>query len=285
MENTKREQYHIRITSKPKLFDLEIGEFFRYKDLVRIFAKKEFDQRYRQTILGPLWAFISPLMSSLMHMFVFGTIAKIGTNGIPQILFYLFSDNLWSLFSSSLGDNAYTLIANTYLFSKVYFPRLVMPMSRTLLIFYRWLIRTVVSMPFYCYFLFQGEIQPRWWAVLVVPVILVLFSMLGCGLGMIISSMTIKYRDLNMLVGFAMGIWMYVTPVVYPLSELRETVMYRFALINPLTGLMELYRLAIFGMGDVLPWNLLYSVVVTVLAFGTGLVVFNRVEKSFVDTV
>ncbi len=281
----KTSEYHITITPERRAFDLNLRELASYRDLIMILAKKDFDQRYRQTVLGPAWAFINPFLTSLVHMFIFGTIAKIGTGNTPQILFYLFSNNLWIVFSSCLNDNSQTFLWNRSLFSKVYFPRIVAPISKMLVILFRWCIQTAVALPFYIYYLAKGAVDPRYYLFILLPLIVLWMGILGSGLGMIISSMTTKYRDLTMLVGFAVGLWMYITPVVYPLSKLDGSAWKNLLLINPVAAPCELFRYILFGSGEVVLWALFLSLFLTVLLSLTGIAVFKRVEKHFIDTV
>lgn len=278
-------KYSIIITPERRAFDLNTKEILSYKDLIIILAKRDFNQRYRQTVLGPAWAFINPLLTSLVHMFIFGTIANIDTDNIPRILFYLFSNNLWSVFSSCLNDNSHTFLSNSSLFSKVYFPRIVAPISKTLVILLRWCIQTVVSLPFYLYFIFRGSVVPHYLLFILLPFILVWIGILGSGIGMIVSSSTTRYRDLSMLVGFAVNLWMYITPIVYPLARLDGSSWKVLALINPVSAPCELFRYILFGSGEIVPWALLSSFVITVLLAAAGLLVFNKVEKDFIDTV
>ena len=282
LQNSK---YNITITPERRPFDLNLKELHSYRDLVMILAKKDFNQRYRQTVLGPAWAFINPFLTSLVHIFIFGTIANIGTGNTPQILFYLFSNNIWAVFSSCLNENSHTFLSYSSLFSKVYFPRIVAPISKTLVIFFRWCIQTVVSLPFYIYFLAKGAIGPKYYLFILLPVIVIWMGILGSGIGMIVSSSTTKYRDLSMLVGFAVGLWMYITPIVYPLSKLDGSPWRIFALINPVSAPCELFRYILFGSGEVVPWSLLMSCFITVVLSMIGILVFNKVEKNFIDTV
>ena len=281
----KTSKYHITITPERRAFDLNLRELAGYRDLIMILAKKEFDRRYRQTVLGPAWAFINPFLTSLVHMFIFGTIAGIGTGDTPQILFYLFSNNLWSVFSSCLTDNSQTFLLNRDLFGKVYFPRIAAPISKMLVILFRWCIQTAVTLPFYIYFLAKRSIDPVYYLFILLPVIVLWMGILGSGIGMIVSSLTTKYRDLSMLVGFAVGLWMYITPVVYPLSKLDGSAWRTLLLVNPAAAPFELFRYILFGSGEVVLWALFLSLFLTVLLSLIGIVIFNKVEKDFIDTV
>ena len=282
---TSSTQSTVVITPKRSSLLPDFGELFRYKDLIMILAKKDFNLRYKQTVLGPAWAFINPLLTSLVQIFIFGAVAQIGTGDVPRILFYLFSNNIWSVFETNLSDNAQTFLANRNLFGKVYFPRIAVPISKLLVILFRWCIQTVVALPLYIYFLAKGAFRPHYALFLLIPAILLWLSVMGCSIGMIVSSATTRYRDLSMLVGFSVTLLMYVTPVVYPLSELDGTVWKTFAMINPVSAPCELFRYILFGSGQISVWSTALSLVSTVILAFLGLIVFGKVETNFIDTV
>lgn len=277
--------YHIHISSEHKWYDLNLKEVWRYRDLITLFTKRNFVVSYKQTILGPIWIFLTPLFSSIVQAFVFGGIAGIETDGIPALLFYLCSNAIWGYFSSCLVNNANTFTANSYVFGKVYFPRLTTPLSNVLSSIIRFGIQMVMVLLFMIYFLFQGTVQPNWLAWLVIPVELVHLGVLGMGFGIIISSMTTKYRDLTILVDFGVSAWMYLTPVVYPLSTLGEGLGRTLLQINPVTPSMELLRYAILGKGSVNLGFYGLSWAITLVVALLGIMIFNKVEKTFMDTV
>lgn len=274
---------HIR--AKQNSLDLKLREVWQYRDLIFLFTRRNFATLYKQTILGPLWLFINPIMTAVMHMVVFGGIAKLGTDGVPQLLFYLSGTAIWSFFASCVTGNAGTFTGNAGLFGKVYFPRLTVPLSVVLSNGIRFGIQMVVALALLVYYAASGLVQvhPARW--LLIPLILLLLGLMGMGVGLLISSLTTKYRDLSVLVGFGVGLWMYATPVVYPLSELGEGTLRSLILLNPLTAPVELFRFCLLGAGTVLPSRLAMSLVFTAVVLFTGIVVFNRVERTFMDTV
>lgn len=277
--------YHTHISAKHKWLDLNLKEVWRYRDLIYLFTKRTFVVSYKQTILGPAWLFLTPLMSSIVQAFVFGKIAGIGTDGVPTYLFYLCSNAIWAYFASCLTGNANTFTENAYVFGKVYFPRLVTPISNVISAIIRFGIQMIMVLLFLTFFLIQGAVHPHWGAWLIIPVELVHMGILGMGCGIIISSMTTKYRDLTVLVGFGVQLWMYLTPVVYPLSTAAEGWMRMGLLLNPVTSSVELMRYAILGQGT-LAWGYYgLSWVLTVLVAVIGIVIFNKVERTFMDTV
>lgn len=277
--------YHVHISSKHNWFDLNLKEVWRYRDLITLFTKRNFVVSYKQTILGPAWIFLTPLFSSIVQAFVFGGIAGIETDGVPMLLFYLASNAIWGYFSSCLINNANTFTSNAAVFGKVYFPRLTTPISNVLSSVIRFGIQMLLVLIFMVFFLFRGEVAPNWLAWLTIPLHLIHLGILGMGFGIIISSMTTKYRDLTILVEFGVSLWMYLTPVVYPLSTLGADWMRTILMINPVTMPMEMMRYAILGKGTIvwgfygLSW--LFTIAVAVL----GVLVFNKVERTFMDTV
>ena len=277
--------YHTHISSKHRWLDLNLKEVWQYRDLIALFTKRSFVVSYKQTILGPAWIFLTPLFSSIVQAFVFGGIAGIGTEGVPTLLFYLCSNAVWGFFAACLTSNANTFTANAYVFGKVYFPRLTTPLSNVLSAGIRFFIQMIMVLLFMVYFLFHGAVHPNWAAWLVIPGELLHLGILGMGFGIIISSMTTKYRDLTILVEFGVSAWMYLTPVVYPLSTVGESWMKTALQINPVTSSMELMRYAVLGTGTV---NLGYyglSWAITFVVALVGIMVFNKVEKTFMDTV
>ena len=273
------------ISAKHNLFDLKLNEVWQYRDLIFLFTRRNFATLYKQTILGPLWLFVNPLMTAIMNMVVFGSIAKLGTDGIPQLLFYMSGNAIWAYFSSCVTGNASTFTGNAGLFGKVYFPRLTVPLSNILSNGIRFGIQMILVMTVLLYYVVTGRIHiypVRW---LMIPALLLLLGMMGMGCGILISSLTTKYRDLSVLVGFGMGLWMYATPVVYPLSELGDGALRSLIMLNPVSAPVELFRYAVLGVGTVRPVSLAISVAFTVIVLLLGIIVFNRVERTFMDTV
>lgn len=274
---------HIRARENP--MDLKLGEVWKYRDLIFLFTRRNFATLYKQTILGPLWLFINPIMTAVMNMVVFGGIAKLGTDGVPQLLFYLSSTAIWSYFANCVTGNAGTFTSNAGLFGKVYFPRLTVPLSVILSNCIRFGIQMMLVLALLVYYAVVGAVQVHLFRWLLIPMILLLLGLMGMGVGILISSITTKYRDLSVLVGFGVGFWMYATPVVYPLSELGEGVLCNLILLNPVTAPVELFRYCLLGAGTILPEGLAISLVFTAVVIFTGIVVFNRVERTFMDTV
>lgn len=277
--------YHTHISSKHRWLDLNLKEVWRYRDLIFLFTKRNFVVSYKQTILGPAWIFLTPLFSSIVQAFVFGGIAGIETDGVPMLLFYLTGNAIWNYFNTCLTNNANTFTENAYVFGKVYFPRLTTPISNVLSSVIRFGIQMILVLFFMVFFLIRGEVSPNWAAWLLIPVELIHLGILGMGFGIIISSMTTKYRDLTVLVGFGVSLWMYLTPVVYPLSTLAEGWMKTVLLCNPVTTSTELIRYAVLGKGT-LEWGYYgLSWLVTLVVAVLGIMIFNKVERNFMDTV
>ncbi len=279
------QKYHTHISSKHRLLDLNLKEVWQYRDLIALFTKRNFTVTYKQTILGPAWIFLTPLFSSIVQAFVFGGIAGIGTDGVPMLLFYLCSNAIWAYFASCVTNNAGTFTLNAYMFGKVYFPRLTTPISNVLTSIIRFFIQMILVLVFMVYFLIRGEVHPNWALWLVIPLELLHLGMLGMGFGIIISSLTTKYRDLIILVEFGIQAWMYLTPVVYPLSTLGDGWMRSLLLINPVTASVEMMRYAILGQGTVELFYYGLSWAVTLVVAFLGVMVFNKVERTFMDTV
>lgn len=272
------------IRPKTGWFDINLKELVQYKDLIVMFVKRDFKTMYKQTILGPLWIIINPLLTTLMFTIVFGNIANISTDGMPQIVFYMLGTTVWTYFSSCLTKTSSTFTGNAAIFGKVYFPRLVTPISTVISGLINFGVQFLMFLGFMAYFMIKGSpIEPNWW-ILITPLLLVQLAALALGFGIIISSMTTKYRDLAVLVTFGVQLWMYATPVVYPASQIGgklKTLM----MLNPVSPIVESFRYAFLGSGSI-PWNYLgISVVTTLVVLFAGVVLFSRVEKTFMDTV
>lgn len=281
------EDWTIIIKPKTGWFDISLKEIWQYKDLIFMFLKRNFNSSYKQTILGPIWFLITPLMSTTMFTLIFGKIANISTDGVPQFLFYMCGNAAWGYFSTCLSSTASTFTGNAYLFGKVYFPRLVSPITSViygLLSFFIQMLLLAVSM---IVFAARGEAVYPNWHIILVPLLIVQMAMLGLGVGIIISSLTTKYRDLSILVGFGMQLWMYATPVVYPVSQAasinRELA--GLMMLNPVAPIVNNFRYAILGCGamDYKYWAVSWCVTLVFLFF--GVLIFSRVEKTFMDTV
>lgn len=281
----KKNKYPIVIEPRHNNFNLNLKEVWQYKDLIILFTKRSFQVRYKQTVLGPAWLFLTPIISSLIYCFIFGGIAGMGTDGVPQMLFYLSGNAIWAFFSSSLISNANTFTANAGVFGKVYFPRLTIPISNVLSNVITFAIQMIIVIVFLIYYLIRGEVSPNWMAWLLIPIILIHLGVMGMGLGIIISSMTTKYRDLSVLVGFGVSLLMYMTPVVYPLSQAGDGFLRTVLQINPVTAPIEVFRYAVVGKGSIEPLFLMISWIFTIVVLIFGILIFNRVEKTFMDTV
>ena len=280
-----KKNYHTHISSKHKWFDLKLKEVWQYRDLITLFTKRNFVIKYKQTVLGPAWLFISPFLTSLIYTFVFGGVAGMSTGGIPQILFYLAGNAIWAYFASCVTQNAATFTSNAGIFGKVYFPRLTTPISNVLSSIIQFGIQMLLVIVFLVYYVIKGVVTPNWIAWLLIPLILIELGIMGMGFGIIVSSMTTKYRDLSIFVGFGVSLWMYATPIVYPLSQLGDGVWGQLMMYNPITPIVEVFRYAVLGQGVISPLHITISVVFTIIVAIFGIMVFNRVEKTFMDTV
>ena len=282
MEN---ESFKTLIKSNTKWYDVKLGELWEYKDLILLFVKRDFTTRYKQTILGPAWLFLTPLISTIISTFVFGTIAEIPSDGVPYFLFYMCGNAVaWSYFSTCFNSTASTFTNNANLFGKVYFPRLVIPISSVLTGLIDFAIHLVLFIGFWIYFFLQGAAISITWVVCLVPVLLIQTAMLGLGCGIIVSSLTTKYRDLKVLTGFGITLWMYITPIIYSTTSLSPKLR-SICMLNPMAPVVEIFRYGFLGSGDI-SWSYWgISVIVTVIILVLGVILFNKVEKTFMDTV
>lgn len=278
------DEWSLIIRPQRNLFDLRLNELWYYRDLIGLFVRRDFVSVYKQTILGPLWYLIQPVLTTLIFTVIFGRIARLSTDGLPQFLFYMSGTVVWSYFAECLTKTSNTFITNAQLFGKVYFPRLAVPISILISNLIAFSIQFLLFLGFVAYYYFSGStIQPNLW-VLLTPVLVMLMAGLGLGFGIIVSSLTTRYRDLRFLVTFGVQLWMYVTPVIYPVSSIPE----RFRPLiqaNPLTPIVEAFRYAYLGGGAVNLANLLYSAGFMVVVLVVGVLLFNRIEATFMDTV
>jgi lipopolysaccharide transport system permease protein len=272
------------ILPQRKWWDLRLGELWRYRDLIWLFVRRDFVAFYKQTILGPLWYLIQPIITTLVFTVIFGNIAKLSTDGLPPFLFYLAGNTIWSYFSASLLSTSNTFTQNVGIFGKVYFPRLAIPISIIFSNFISFSIRFGVFLVFLLYFKLTGvAIYLTWW-IMLLPVLLLLMAGQGLGLGIIISSLTTKYRDLQQLLSFGVTLLMYISPVIYPLST-AQGVWRWLILANPMTPVIETFRLAFLGTSSLDPIYLCYTAAFTLVALLIGILIFNHVEATFMDTV
>ncbi|MFO1481010.1 MAG: ABC transporter permease [Turneriella sp.] len=273
------------ITPKHNLFALGLKDLYAYRDLIFMFVKRDFSAIYKQSILGPIWFLIQPLFSTIVFTVIFGQIAKISTEEIPHVLFYMSGVICWNYFSSSLTKTSETFIANQGIFSKVYFPRLTIPISVVMTNLITFAVQFGLFMAFYLYYAFSTNLlQPVNTTLLLVPLLLLQMILLSIGFGILIASMTTKYRDLNYLVGFGMQLWMYATPVVYPVSIIPERFQWLVHL-NPMANVIENFRYAFFSVGNFTLQDFGVSFGASLCIFFFGLILFNRVEKSVADTI
>ena len=286
MPNCIMETWTTDIKPKNRLFDVDFKELWHYRDLCALFVKRNVITQYKQTILGPLWYLVQPLMTTVMYMVVFGGIAKIPTDGLPQPLFYLAGICMWQYFSDCLSKTSNTFVDNAGIFGKVYFPRLVVPLSNVMSNLVRFGIQLGLFFAVYLYYqLFTPvQIHTNWYALLL-PFLVLLLAGLAWGFGILFSSMTTKYRDLQLLLSFFVSLWMYATPVIYPLSTITNEKLRFVMSLNPLTGIIEAFKYGILGVGQ-FSWSMLaYSFGFMLLLLALGIVVFNKVQRSFMDTV
>ena len=283
--NIETKKYHTHITAKHNLLDLNLKEVWQYRDLIVLFTKRSFVVTYKQTILGPAWIFINPFLTSIIYTFIFGGIAGISTDGVPQILFYLSSNAIWGFFSTCITKNATTFTANANVFGKVYFPRLTMPISNVLASVIQFAVQMILVIVFLLYYVFKDAVVPSWWSLIVIPIVVLHLGIMALGTGIIISSLTTKYRDLAVLVTFGVQLWHYATPIIYPLSEIEPGILKTLIMINPVTAPVELFRYVLLGQGTVVPIYYGTSLIITLLVAVIGVVIFNKVEKTFMDTV
>ena len=275
------------IENKSALLNIDFREVWRYRDLLAMYVKRDIITFYKQTILGPLWFVIQPLFTTIMFMFVFGGIAGISTDGIPQAVFYLAGLVCWNYFQDCLSKCADTFNANQAIFGKVYFPRLVVPLSIVISNLIKMAIQFTLFLAVYIYYFASGVDFHVNATLLLVPLLIGMLGCLGLGFGMIISSMTTKYRDLRFLITFGVQLWMYATPVIYPLSVMKNTYpKYIWVLVvNPLTAILETFKYAFTGVGEFNWLYLSYSIAFTILILLFGIIIFNRVQRNFMDVI
>ena len=283
MANTK--DWDLVIQPRKKLLDIDFKGIWQYRDLFRMFVKRDIITVYKQTILGPLWFFFQPVFTTVMYMFVFATLAGISTGGIPQALFYMSGTLLWNYFNACFTTGQNTFTGNQGIFSKVYFPRLVAPLAGITSGFIKALIQTLPLIVVYIYYVLDGEPIHLTWEFLLTPVLFVLIALMGLGCGLIISALTVRYRDLNNLVTFGLQLWMYSTPVIYPVSISGDRTLTAFLKGNPLQGIFTDFRYMLTGIGEMDWWGLLYSFFFTIVILFLGIIIFNRQERTFMDTI
>lgn len=267
-------------------FDIDLRELWQYRDLTVMFVKRNFTVLYKQTILGPAWIILNPLITTVIFNIVFGGLAGLSTDGTPAFLFYMAGNTMWTFFANCINNTANTFVANAQVFGKVYFPRLTTPISQVLTSLINFFIQFAMYVLFWLYFFATGggvQLTP-WLAA--VPLVVAETMLLGLGVGIIVSALTTKYRDLAIAVGFGVQLWMYASPVVYPLSMVEGSPRLKLLMqLNPMTAPIEVFRMATLGTGTVSVGGLVYSLAVTAAALVVGIILFSRIEKTFMDTV
>lgn len=274
----------IHIKSKTGLLEVNFRELYHYRDLIYLFFKRNYVTRYKQTILGPIWLIANPLITVILYSTVFGKLAGLATEGVPQFVFYLASNSLWTLFATCLTQTAGTFTTNAGIMGKVYFPRLVMPISSVLTGIMDFLIQIFMLIAVMIFFVLKGSYFNLGINLLYSPLLVLQVGLLGLGFGIIIAALTTKYRDLVILVGFGVSLWMYATPVVYSIKIIPENLMGLY-MLNPMTPIMECWRNSVTGVGyfSYSYWGISWCITLTVLAI--GILLFNKIEKTFMDTV
>tara|TARA_B100000315_G_scaffold182971_2_gene171899 strand:- start:565 stop:1422 length:858 start_codon:yes stop_codon:yes gene_type:complete len=281
---TTATDWELVITADSGWFSIDLKALWRYRDLILLFVRRDLVSQYKQTILGPLYFAITPILGTLINTFIFGKIAKLSTDGIPHFLFYMSGGLFWGYFNNCLGAAKDTFTSNAGIFAQVYFPRLSVPVSQAISALFRLIIQFVVFFSFYVYFVADGfELRPSIWIILF-PLLLLQCALLGIGVGVLLSSFTTKYRDLNFIFGFFTTAWMYASPIVYPLSVMPEK--YHLLLsMNPMVGVIESAREILFGVSSLRVEYVIIGVIVNLIALTVGVLVFNKVERNFLDTV
>ena len=290
-QQIEQQKWTTVIKPRNKLFEVNLKEIWDYRDLLTLFVKRTITVAYKQTILGPLWWIIQPALTVIMYMVVFGGIAGIPTDGIPQPLFYLGGVAMWQYFADCLGKSSSTFVSHAGIFGKVYFPRLIMPLADTVSNLVRFGIQLGLFVLVYLYYAIIGQAPTPNWYLLLFPLLVVMLAGLALGFGIIVSSMTTKYRDLQILFSFFVSLWMYATPIVYPLSEVKGKMvkgfdLYKLMHFNPITPIIETFKHGALSAGEFIGWGwLAYSFVFMLIVLALGILIFNKVQKSFMDTV
>ena len=281
----KEEKYDITITPKDRLLAVDWKEIWRYRDMFLLFVDSNFRTAYKQTILGPLWFIITPVLSVIVYVTVFGGIAGIPTDGVPPILFYLLGISVWGYFASCVSSTSNSFVTNADIFGKVYFPRIIMPLVAVTTNLLSFAIQLLIFAAFYIYYVATGTELVIHWQIVLLPLLILILAMMAVGFGMIFSSLTTKYRDLQIMLAKIISLWVYVTPVIYPLSMVTNPKLHLAMSLNPVTPVVEAIKYSILGQGQFSWIWLAYSVGFTIILLIFGLMLFNKVQKSFMDTV
>lgn len=283
--SSKNEHWDLSITPKDRLLALDWKEIWRYRDMFLLFVARNFRTAYKQTVLGPLWFIITPVLSVIVYVAVFGGIANIPTDGVPPILFYLLGISVWGYFASCLSATSNSFVTNADIFGKVYFPRIIMPLVAVTTNLLSFAIQLAIFVAFYIYYIATGTELIIHWQLVLFPFLILLLAFMAVGFGMIFSSMTTKYRDLQIMLNKIISLWVYVTPVIYPLSMVTNEKLHLAMSLNPVTPVMEAIKYSLLGQGQFSWLWLGYSAAFTLILLVFGLMLFNKVQKSFMDTV
>lgn len=282
--NNQSQDWDLVIKGHTSLFDIKFKDLWNYRDLLLMFVKRDFVSFYKQTVLGPLWFFIQPIFTTLVFTFVFGNLAKISTDGLPHFLFYLTGITAWQYFADCLNKTSTVFKDNSNIFGKVYFPRLIIPLSIVVSNLVRFGVQLLLLIAVMVYFAFNGADFEVTYAILFFPILVLMMALLGLGTGLIITAITTKYKDLTFLITFGVQLLMYGTTVIYPLSAAPEQFK-KYIELNPMTGIIEAFRYAFLGRGEFTLWSVGYSAIFTLVFLFLGIVIFNKTEKNFVDTI
>lgn len=283
MQKQEDQDWDLVIKGRSSLFDLRLGELWNYRDLLVLFVRRDFVTVYKQTILGPLWFFIQPLLTTITFTIIFGNVAQLSTDGAPKIVFYMAGITLWGYFSTCLTSVSGVFNANASIFGKVYFPRLIMPLTIVISNLMKFMVQFLLFIGFVIYFAMQHQIKPNNWMFLT-PFIILLMALISMGIGLILSAMTTKYKDLNHLIGFGIQLFMYATPVIYPSSSVPQDYAW-IVNLNPLVGLFDYMRYAYLGVGSFSMQTLVYPTLFSIGILFIGVLIFNKTQKTFMDTV
>ena len=285
VEQENNTHWDLTITPRDRLLALDWREIWRYRDMFLLFVDRAFRTAYKQTVLGPLWFIITPVLSVIVYVAVFGGIANIPTDGVPPVLFYLLGISVWGYFAACLTSTSNSFVSNADIFGKVYFPRIIMPMVAVTVNLLSFAIQLAIFFAFYIYYAATGTDLTIHWQVVLFPFLMILLALMSMGFGMIFSSLTTKYRDLQIMLAKIISLWVYVTPVIYPLSMVTNDKLYLAMSLNPVTPVMEAIKYSLLGVGQFSWLWLGYSALVTLILLIFGLMLFNKVQKSFMDTV
>lgn len=285
MSKTNKE-WDLIIEPRKGLLDVDLKGIWRYRDLYKQYVKRDIITVYKQTIFGPLWFFFQPIFTTVMYMFVFSNLAGITTGGVPPALFYMSGTMLWNYFQACVTTGQNTFTGNSNVFSKVYFPRLVVPLAGATSGFIKAIIQSLPLVAIWIYYVTDDTLNiSLTWEFVLTPIFFLLLALMGLGFGLIISALTVKYRDLNNLVSFGLQLWMYSTPVIYPVSVSGDRMLTRYLYLNPLQGIFTDFRYMLTGIGEMDWWSLLYTVIFTIVILFLGVIIFSKQERTFMDTI